>query len=219
MIARDALRRAAALFAFAVAMGFLEAAVVVYLRELYYPWGFSLPLVPISTRMTAMEIAREAATIVMLAAVAVLAAREALDRFYVFGFLFGVWDLVYYAGLWAVLRWPRSPRTWDVLFLIPVPWVAPVAAPMLISLLLIAGFVVHEAARSRGRRIAPTGRGWAVAIAGAALILVSFVWRFRDALATESPRPFPWFVFLAGLAAGVGPFLIAGLRWLRGEGR
>ena len=35
-----------ALLLYAVAMGYLEAAVVVYLRAIYYPEGFSFPLKP-----------------------------------------------------------------------------------------------------------------------------------------------------------------------------
>jgi enamine deaminase RidA (YjgF/YER057c/UK114 family) len=44
--------------AYAVAMAFVEAAVVVDLRALYYPRGFAFPLVPMPAAMAAVEIAR-----------------------------------------------------------------------------------------------------------------------------------------------------------------
>ena len=47
-------------------MGLLEAVVVVYLRELYYPAGFAFPLASMSKRIYITELLREVATIVML---------------------------------------------------------------------------------------------------------------------------------------------------------
>jgi hypothetical protein len=208
--------RASLLVAYAVTMGFLEAAVVVYLREIYYPQGFRFPIVPMPPRVALVEIAREAATILMLLAVSFLAGRDRRDRFFVFGFLFGVWDLVYYAALRVVLGWPESIFTWDLLFLIPVPWIAPVIYPVLVSVLLIAGFVAHERLASRGPGFWPSRRGWALAWAGAITIVVSFCWRFRDVLDERLPGSFPAWMFWAGLAAGVLPFAIAGRKALRG---
>jgi hypothetical protein len=40
---------------FGVAMAFLEASVVVYLRQLYYPGVFAIPLVRIPERMNLIE--------------------------------------------------------------------------------------------------------------------------------------------------------------------
>jgi hypothetical protein len=45
---------------YAVAMAYVESAVVVYLRALYYPHGFDLPLVPMPPAMVAIETGREA---------------------------------------------------------------------------------------------------------------------------------------------------------------
>jgi hypothetical protein len=125
------MKRVAWLSTYAVAMGLLEAAVVVYLRALYYPEGFRFPLVMMPERMAIIEVLREVTTILMLAAVAALTGKDAHDRFFVFGFLFGAWDLVYYLGLFLFLGWPGSLATWDILFLIPVPWVSPVLFPVL----------------------------------------------------------------------------------------
>jgi len=208
-MANPAARRALWLTAFAVAMGVLEAVVVVYLRELYYPGGFRFPIVRMPERVALAEVVREAATIVMLLAVAALARRHRGDGFFVFGYLFGVWDLVYYAGLRGFLGWPESLSTWDILFLIPVPWLSPVLYPVVVSLLLVAGFAAHEAAEAAGRSIVPSRLGWAVAVLGASGVVASFCWRFRDVLDGSTPESFPAAIFWTALAAAAAPFVSA----------
>ena len=208
----DSARRTAWLTLFGVAFGFLEAAVVVYLREIYYPDGFYFPIVIIVDRIAAVELLREASTLLMLFAVAMVAARDRMDRFFVFAFLFGVWDIVYYIGLWLFLGWPPSLLTWDVLFLIPVPWLGPVLYPVLVALFLIAGFGVHQRIRARGGTLHLTRAEWVVACAGALTIIVAFCWNWRAVAEGAIPQSFPTWMFTAGLAAGVAPFLRAGGR-------
>lgn len=144
---------------FAVAMGYLEAAVVVYLRALYYPDGFPVPVklgaVPIRfTRipefegrmpqhMLRSEIGREVATIVMLVCLALLAGKSPLQMLAVFLLAFGMWDIFYYVFLKVLIRWPESLKTLDVLFLIPVPWIGPVWLPVSISaVMILAGVTI-----------------------------------------------------------------------------
>jgi hypothetical protein len=122
---------------FAIAMGFLESAVVVYLRAIYYPGGFCFPLKLISGTIAVTEVFREAATMVMLLAVAWISIRGALERFAIFIYAFAVWDIFYYVFLYVLLGWPPSLFTWDILFLIPVTWVGPVLAPVINSLTMI----------------------------------------------------------------------------------
>jgi hypothetical protein len=88
-----------------------------------------------------VEQAREAATIVILLAAGWLAGAGLKQRAAYFFFMFGIWDIVYYAALWILVRWPPSPATLDVLFLIPFPWVAQVWIPIAISLVFVAGAV------------------------------------------------------------------------------
>jgi hypothetical protein len=204
---RERVRRAAWLAVFAVAMGFLEAAVVVYLRELYYPEGFRFPVVIIPDRIAIVELIREATTLCMLLGVAAVAARDRHDGFFVFGYVFGMWDIVYYVGLWTFLDWPSSPMEWDILFLIPVPWLGPVAYPVAVSCLLLGGFVVHEILAARGRSLRLTAREWALATAGAAVVVVSFCWHWRAVPEGRVPGEFPLSVFLAGVVVGTLPFL------------
>ncbi len=68
------IRNALLLAVFALAMGYMEAAIVVYLRQLYYPQGFSFPLANTMLEpVFVIELGRELATIVILTVAAWLA--------------------------------------------------------------------------------------------------------------------------------------------------
>ena len=160
---------------FGIAMGLLEAIVVVYLRALYFPGGFGFPLRFIPEQMLRTEILRELATIVMLVALAAAAARTFVLRFAVFLFSFGVWDVFYYVFLKVLLDWPHSFFTWDVLFLIPVTWVAPILAPLVCALTMI-GLAVLLIALHRQYGSVRTGRlSWLFMAAGAGVIIYTFI--------------------------------------------
>lgn len=206
---------------FYMAMAFLESAVVVYLRALYYPDGFAFPLVPMDASLVVTELIREIATMIMLLAPAALLTRSVLERFAWFCFGFGVWDLFYYIWLKVLLDWPAALDEMDLLFLVPVPWVGPVWAPCTISLGLIA-FAVIVLDR---RRYSPAYRvdrsSWALLIAGAALMILSFTLdplsqRFGLQVLSSGTKgsmpsfaatsyvpqhyPWPWFAAGAGLS-------------------
>jgi len=207
---------------FAIAMGFLEAAVVVYLRQIYYPTGFSFPLNPYMPQNILLTgWLREICTIVMLACVGIVAAENFIKRLCYFLFAFGAWDIFYYVGLKIFLNWPESLLTWDILFLIPVPWVGPVLAPIICSLTMIflAVNVIFVDGKYgvllRGKFI-----DWLLVIFGSFIIYICFSWDFtkliiRDGfinkfstLATDSefaktvslykPEKFLWFPFIIG---------------------
>jgi hypothetical protein len=216
MTATSPTARLPALALYGIAMGVLEAAVVVYLRELYYPEGFRFPLVDLPRAVLSVELVREACTLVMLGTVAFLAGRDRLDRFFVFAFLFGTWDLAYYAGLWAFLGWPESLWTWDVLFLIPVIWASPVFYPALIAVALVVGFVVHDVLRRRGEALVPTTGEWIVSGIGALVLIVSFCWDWREVWAGRTPERFVWWIYAPGFLLAVVPFVRAALRAVRG---
>ncbi len=200
---------------FAAAMGALEAIVVVYLRELYYPGGFEFPVVLASTRIAVTEIVREAATLAMLLAVAVLTGRGAFDRFAVFAYLFGTWDITYYICLLLFLGWPASLLKWDVLFLIPVPWLAPVIYPVIVSAGLITLFTIHEILRGRGRVMKLSLAAWLTAAAGAAAVVLSFCWNWKVVVESRVPSHFPLWLFAAGLLACSAPFVLAAVKAFR----
>lgn len=205
---------------FAVAMGALEAIVVVYLRQLYYPVGFDFPLTMLTSRMVSVEWLREAATIAMLITIGMIAGRNSLQRFAWFLYCFAIWDIFYYIWLKLLLNWPASLLTWDILFLIPVPWVGPVLAPVVCSLtmILLAAVIIYLQRKNDSFRIQVVE--WAIMIFGVIIILISFMWDYasiiiKDGLLSKFwvllndthllsniltfiPTTFSWGLFLTG---------------------
>ena len=195
-------------------MAYVESAVVVYLRALYYPHGFAFPLAPLPPDMVAIEIGREAATLAMLLGVAVLAGTDRWERFLVFCVSFGVWDLFYYVWLRLLLGWPPSLLTWDVLFLIPVPWIGPVLAPVVVSIALVVGGVLLLRRGARGEPYTFALPLRILLFAGALLVFASFMLDFRIALSQTDPPPFRWGLFSAGVGLGVVALTLALRRWV-----
>src|SRR5277367_965185 len=145
-----------ALFLFGISFGYVEAAVVVYLRALYDPIRQQLhpdrkphdlfPLIspeqlaganPENPRRLAIEIGRGAATMAMLAGIALGCGRNLHESIAAFAIAFGVWDIAFYGFLRLMIHWPETLATWDILFLIPLPWIGPVWAPVLVALTMI----------------------------------------------------------------------------------
>jgi hypothetical protein len=188
------------------AVGFFEAAVVVYLRELYYPEGFHFPVVLASMKVGAVEVAREFASIVLLAAAARLAGRWFLERFAAFSLLFGSWDLWYYVFLKLILGWPESLATPDILFLIPVPWVGPVWAPCLIALSLVAGGSLIYLTPSRAWRLGAID--WALLMTGGLIAIIAMTLGWRAVLEGRMPDPFPAWLFWIGWLVGAARFTV-----------
>ncbi|MCI0522408.1 MAG: hypothetical protein L0Y37_02020 [Bacteroidales bacterium] len=160
---------------FAVAMGFLEAIVVVYLRMIYYPEGFDFPLALIPPEVLSIEWVREIATLVMLAGIGIIAGRNNLQRLFYALFAFGVWDIFYYVALKLFLAWPASILTWDLLFLIPIPWLGPVLAPVICSVTMIIMALLIIGKQERGFIVNPSHADWILIYGGAAIILYTFL--------------------------------------------
>ncbi len=202
---------------YAVAMALLEAAVVVYMRRLYYPEN-PLELFPLhflNDYDPLLELSREAATIMMILTVALLAERRSLTRsFAAFVFVFGVWDLFYYIWLKVLIDWPQSWLEWDVLFLIPGVWLGPWICPAAIAMLFV---VWGSWTLLSQREIMFTATSLTMFVVGAGLGLVTFM---QPAIANDTgtlssylPGAFWWWLFLpsyllmaAGFALTVWPF-------------
>ena len=193
---------------YAVAMALLEAVVVVYLRQLHYadnPLEI-FPLKFLDSYDGAVELSREAATVAMILAVALLAERTSRTRmFAAFVFVFGLWDIFYYVWLKVLMDWPQSWWEWDVLFLIPTVWLGPWISPVLIALL----FTTWGAATlSTHRAIALTPGALLVFVFGASLSLAAFLQPALEvlrkggmaALSRYTPGEFWWWLFLCGLS-------------------
>jgi hypothetical protein len=210
---------------FAVAMAWLEAATVYYLRVLvgrlepYQP----NPL-PMSGIVGQVELMREAATLVMLFTVGMLAGRTWQTRLGFSALAFGVWDILYYVFLKAICDWPKSLLDWDILFLLPLPWWGPVLAPVSVAFLMIVWGTLVSQDPGRGPRTL-VGSTWALGGIGIALALYAFMadalhvvhHHGVDATRTLLPRTFNWSVFVVALTLMAAP--VAHLTWRLRLGR
>lgn len=202
-----------------IALAYIESAVVVYLRALYYPQGFGFPLEEMSLAIYLTEAGREAATIVVLTAVACLVEKTHTGRFFLFLYGFGIWDIFYYVWLKVLVNWPATLLDWDVLFLIPLPWVAPVLSPVLISLLFVAVAVSANHPASRGRS-KPFGLADRMLLCAAAIVIVaSFLWKTKSVMEHGIPRGYPWWLWGIGVALGLGVFIARFMRSRRTESK
>jgi hypothetical protein len=209
-----------ALVLFAMAFGYVEAAVVVYLRDILEPvgQGRGSEVFPLLTaeqlhaaggryvRAVMTELGRELATLLLLGAAALLMARNVRQWLAGFMIAFGLWDVFYYVFLKLLVGWPQSLWTWDALFLWPTVWAGPVIAPVLVAgLMIVAGVaVLWREARGRPVRFAWVHR--VLIIVGAGILVVAFCWDWRNTSAGGLPNPFNWPLFLVGLAAGAAGF-------------
>jgi hypothetical protein len=211
MMNRERRAAYASVWFFALAFGWIEASVVVYLREIAvretalhatsYVQNLQVPLVSLPATLVALEMAREACTLVVLGAVGWLAGRRTADRIGAFLLAFGIWDITYYAVLRLVSGWPESIRTWDILFLIPSPWVAPVWAPVTIATLFVIGATYLFSTTDRSRQYR---RGdIAVLLVAVGLTLAAFLAGSNAVSDHRLPQRFPLWVFWSGVILGI----------------
>lgn len=193
---------------FAVAMGLLEAICVIYLRRLILPQGLEAGHAPARLGRH-VELIREASTIVMLATTAWLAGTNVRSRLAAFFVMFGIWDILYYAGLKWLANWPKAWLEWDCLFLIPKPWYGPVLAPVLISAFFVLAcgllFLLEEA----GRKTRLSYLSLALQTAGMSIWYWSFVKDTGSILAHGyKTAVYSWPLFVCGLACCTAGFAL-----------
>jgi len=195
---------------FAVAFAWVESAVVVYLRKIYFDGVFSFPLVVVWEEgkhvidpLIKIEFGREIATLIMLLAVGWVAGRNKFQRFCFFMIAFGIWDIFYYIWLYVMVGWPESLMTWDLLFYVPLPWVGPVITPVLIAAAMIVAGLLIIYYQERGYEIRWRWYDMAVEIACGLLIIVAFCWDWKNILQipgnierTGLPNPFAWWLYV-----------------------
>jgi hypothetical protein len=194
---------------FAAAFAYVESSIVVYLRAIYYPEGFTFPLEPIRENHLRVEVIREVATLVMLASAGLIAGRTRWQRFSYFAIAFGVWDIFYYIWLKAILDWPSSLFEWDVLFLVPLPWIGPVIAPIAISVLLIVTGSLIISREAGGLEFHPQKISWVLAAIGSVVIILSFMLDTDATLRFALPQPYRYDLFGAGVIC-----YLAGMYWM-----
>jgi len=201
-------QRLAIAVAFSIAFAYIESAVVVYLRAIFYPDGFSFPLAmfdatALGRRLAATELGREAATLVLIVTAAWLFGADRRERVAYTLLILAVWDIFYYVWLKVLLDWPASIMDWDVLFLIPTVWASAVLYPVLVAAVMLA-FAVAILRRSTCRR--PLSIGWSdwVGWAAAVLILIlTFCLGGRQITQPNYRTCFPESLFALGLGLGL----------------
>jgi hypothetical protein len=200
---------------FAAGMAWMEAACVYYLRMLVdrvQPYQAN-PL-PIHGALGEVELWREAATLLMLATMGMLAGRTWRTRLGYAAIAFGVWDIFYYVFLRIMSGWPASLFDWDILFLLPLPWWGPVLAPVCIAILMIVYGTLVTQWRDR---MPGTRAAWSLSAIGALLALWVFMADAIRALPGGEaavrhvlPAVFNWPVFGAALLLMAAPLIHIG---------
>jgi hypothetical protein len=221
-------RAVLSLVLFGIAFGYVEAAVVVYLRHIYDPLRMELhpgaragdlfPLItaeelrrkgPEHVRLLATELGRELATLVMLGAASLAVASTFRQWLAGLVLAFGVWDLTFYVFLKVLINWPESLFTWDILFLLPLPWAGPVIAPCLVAASMVwAGMMVLRR-ELNGRGLRPRAAHWVGIVAGGVILMIAFMWDWRNTTAGNAPNPFNWYLFGLGEGLSAAAFVHA----------
>ncbi len=220
---RDLIKRLSLVFAYAIAMAWVESAVVVYLRTLIgRVTPYQTDPLPVSVGLGWIEVGREIATLVMLFSVGWLAGQTWRSRSGYALIAFGTWDIFYYIFLIPMSGWPQSLLDWDVLFLVPLPWWGPVVSPVLISLLLISGGILVAWGEQTRRPVWPRRWAWVSNFFGVGLALYTFmttalqvVQGGEQAVRQALPDSFNWPLF--GLAFALLAVPILDMSWQLGR--
>ena len=195
---------------FAAGFAWVESAVVVYLREIFYEGSDIFPL-PVNWQnseyvgnyLTRIELIREFATLVMLISVGWATGRTRWQKFCFFMIAFGVWDIFYYVWLKVMIAWPENLLTWDILFLLPLPWVGPVITPVLIALAMTAAGTLIIYLEEKGYKIRFYWYDWMIVMGCGLIMIVAFCWDWKNIIQlpgdpnrTGIPNPFSWGLYL-----------------------
>jgi len=203
---------------FAIGMAWVEAACVYYLRLLVGRLDpYQANPLPAHGVVDQVELVREAATLVMLLAIGLLAGLTWHSRLAYAAIAFGVWDIFYYVFLKVIYDWPRSLFDWDVLFLLPLPWWGPVLAPVCIALLMIVWGTLVSQHAVRAPDAAAMPMLWGLTGLGVVTALYVFMADSLHAarhgldMTAVLPTDFKWSVFIVALALMAAP--VANIAW------
>ena len=195
---------------FSIAMAYLEAAVVVYLRRVYGISDLILQVPPFDAQIAAIEVGRELATLVMLLCIGWIAGETFQSRVGFAFITFGLWDIFYYVWLRVFMGWPQSILEPDLLFLIPLPWWGPVLAPVLIALLMVIGGIFAVIKVEKNRPLHIDAWSWVCLITGVLILLYTFMADALIALPADAstlsslkPSQFNWPVYSLGFSLSV----------------
>jgi len=203
---------------FAVAFAYIESAVVVYLRAIFYPEGFTFPLKnllkvdPPREYLVLTEVGREGATVVLMLTACILFGRNRRQRFAYFIAIFAVWDIFYYVWLKVILGWPASIMDWDILFMMPTLWASAVLYPLMISTIMLAFAVVVLHRDALGKPITVAPLDWLIFAVASVVIAASFCTAGPYIDKADYKTHFYWPLFALGAASTVAVFLKCLLR-------
>ena len=217
---------------FALAFAWVESAVVVYLREIYFDGGFSFPLIVkwengkhVVDPLLRIEFIREMATITMLVTVGWIAGKNRFQRFCFFMIAFGIWDIFYYVWLYVMVGWPESIMTWDLLFYVPLPWVGPVITPVAIAVAMVTAGTLIIYYDTKGHDVRWRWYDMAVELSCGLVMIVAFCWDWRNILQlpgdgerTGIPGAFAWWLYLPAFLLAIVWFVVK-LRKIIGAGQ
>ncbi len=203
---------------YAMAMAWVESAVVFYLRTLSNRIDpYQADPLPQIAGLASTEMVREAATLVMLWAVGMLAGRTWRSRWGYAAIAFGVWDIFYYVFLKVITHWPNSLFDWDILFLLPLPWWGPVLSPMLIAVMMIVWGTLASQGEPFGRPFRSEWKAWLLNFLGIVLALRIFMETAlrassggAEAVRMALPVRFNWPLFVIALGLMAAPIVQTG---------
>ena len=144
----------------------------------------------------------------MLAAVGMIAGKSRWQRFSYFMIAFGIWDIFYYVWLKVILNWPASLLDWDILFLIPLPWIGPVVAPVLVSIVMIAGGWLIIAREDASGRFSATKSAIIFSLVGSALVIASFLVDPDASMRFQEPKPYRYELLVISMICYTTAFII-----------
>ncbi len=207
---------------FSIAFAWVESAVVVYLREIYFDGEFSFPLTVIweggkhvVDPLVRIEFGREIATIIILIAVGWITGRNKFQKFCFFMIAFGTWDIFYYIWLFVMVGWPESLMTWDLLFYVPLPWVGPVITPILIAITMVVAGSLIIYFDEKGYEIRWRWYDMGIELICALVMIIAFCWDWKNILQIPGeinrsgfPNPFAWWLYLPGYLFSITYFVL-----------
>ncbi|HBY63483.1 MAG TPA: hypothetical protein DEH78_26970 [Solibacterales bacterium] len=217
----------AALIAFGVPFGYLQATISLYIRGVYAPVhanvhasaGGLFPLLTWSQLRAAgalhlplLELGREIMTLGIIASAAYAAGRGKREYPATFAIMYGVWQISYYFFMRVMSGWPASLLDWDLLLLVPAPWTGPVLAPMLLALALIACGASFLSREDSPVPIRFRGHDGKLLVTGCAVIALSFLSQAGNIASGLPAGGYPWPLLAAGLALGIGTLAVAARR-------
>jgi hypothetical protein len=120
-----------------------------------------------------------------------------------------VWDIFYYVFLKVILDWPAALLNQDILYLIPLPWIGPVIAPVSISVIMIIAGILIASSYAKGSEFRPSLLSYVLSIIATAIILYSFMYDTGATLHQQMPKPYRYDLLVVGDLLFIVAFVVS----------